>query len=180
MSLLGERSTDRTSAVEHKYLFWLRAFGPVHGRMLNSDVAIFLLHFALLLQNPSHRTPPFVSPPNPLPSGPLPPCTPLTTSTTPRPPSLPCCSPHSTFTACPSAPPPGLIHSHPYLAHPVHPCKPSPQGRTLSMWLHPYGARHQPSTSCNPMYKLASKLLEAMCWLVGSACEVVKPLGFGL
>lgn len=162
------------------YLFWLRAFGPARGRMLNSHVRNFLLHFAVLPQKPTHRTPPFVSSPNPLPSGPLSPCTPLTTSPTPYPPFLPCCSPYSTFTTCPSATPPALTHSHPYLAHPVQLCKTLSSTKTLSLLLHPSGARHQPSTPCNPIYKLACKLPEEMCWLVGSACELVKPLGFGL
>ena len=177
--MLSDRSTDRNQTPVICPLFWLRAVGPVLGRMQISHVAIFLAAFCIHSQKLVYRTPSFLPSPHP------PPYVLLSTHTPdhphhPLPPSaslLLSCSP---MTTCLFQPQPSMAHLHPCLPHPSLSSNSTPHGTNLNLTLLQPAASRQPSATPSRISNLACKVLQGSCWLACSACEVVKPLGFGV
>jgi hypothetical protein len=163
--MLSDRSTDRNQTPVICPLFWLRAVGPVLGRMQISHVAIFFAAFCIHSQKLVYRTPSFLPSPHPPPPALLSPHTPLTTATTPCPPLLLCCFPYSPMTTCLFQPQPSMAHLHPWLPHPSHPSNYTPHGTNLNLTLLQPVASRQPSATPSRISNLAYNLLQGSCWL---------------
>lgn len=145
-----------------------------------SHVAIFFAAICIHSPNLVYRTPSFLPSPHPPPPALLSPHTLLTTPTTPCPLLLPCSFSYSLFTSCLFQPQPSMAHLHPCLPHPSLPSNSTPHGINLYLSLLQPAASRQPSATSRPIFNLAFILLQGSCWRACSACEGVKPPGFGV
>ena len=112
-------------------------------------------------------------------------CAPLSTHTPdhphhPLPPSASLLLSYSPMTTCLFQPQPSMAHLHPCLPHPSLSSNSTPHGTNLNLTLLQPAASRQPSATPSRISNLACNVLEGSCWLACSACEVVKPLGFGV
>ena len=171
--MLSDRSTDRNQTPVICPPFWLRAVGPVLGRMQISHV--FASTPKTCLQDP------LISPLSSSPAV----SAPLSTHTPdhphhPLPPSASLLLSYSPMTTCLFQPQPSMAHLHPCLPHPSLSSNSTPHGTNLNLTLLQPAASRQPSATPSRISNLACNVLQGSCWLACSACEVVKPLGFGV
>ena len=171
--MLSDRSTDRNQTPVICPLFWLRAVGPVLGRMQISNVAIFLAAFCIHSQKLVY---PLISPLSSSPAV----CAPLSTHTPdhphhPLPPSASLLLSYSPMTTCLFQPQPSMAHLHPCLPHPSLSSNSTPHGTNLNLTLLQPAASRQPSATPSRISNLACNVLQGSCWLACSACEVLNP-----